>query len=152
MRCRQMGQCWLFFSRPLASSLLNSDAERSGNISFRPAHIESSFESHKESFPAAESALKSINILNSGNELAMRCPSQLRMLPRVGLTGTESFLTRSATCVQYSFFAVMMYRALPMTARDARVMRMAMALKRGMILWLLNLAIFVIELGCFLVY
>ena len=38
--------------------------------------------------------------LNSGSELAMSCPSQLRMLPRVGFTVTLSFFCEAATSIQ----------------------------------------------------
>jgi hypothetical protein len=38
--------------------------------------------------------------LNSGSELAISCPVQLKMLPRFGFTVTESFFCRSATFIQ----------------------------------------------------
>ena len=41
-----------------------------------------------------------MNILNSGMLLAMSWPSQLSMLPRLGLTLTLSRVSREATSIQ----------------------------------------------------
>ena len=56
-------------------------------------HIESSFDSQRLSFLASQSCLKSMNTINSGNELAISSPSQLNMFPRLGVTLTLSFFT-----------------------------------------------------------
>ena len=59
----------------------------------------SSFSSQSESF-FSPPAWKSMNILYSGMELAMSCPSQLSMLPRLGFTGIESCFICCWTVVQ----------------------------------------------------
>ena len=52
------------------------------------------------SFPDSLSVLKSIKTLNSGNELAISSPLELRILPRVGKIGTLSFFCFAATSNQ----------------------------------------------------
>ena len=106
MRRGQIGQCCDIFWCPSSKCFLNSSAVFCGKISCSPIQMESTFSCQIESF-SSPPALKSIKILYSGIELAINCPSQLRMLPRLGFTLTLSRFRRSATSVQYCFFAVM---------------------------------------------
>ena len=52
------------------------------------------------SLPASLRVLKSMYILNSGKELAISSPSELKILPRVGKIGTLSFFCFAATSNQ----------------------------------------------------
>ena len=94
-------------------------------MALSPSAIESSFTSNSESLPAACIALKSTNILYCGSDEAMSCPSQLRILPLTGGVTTLSTFTLSATFIQKSRFAVMIYRVRPSTAVAMSVMMMA---------------------------
>ena len=84
---------------------LNSSALFDGKIAFRPIQMLSIFTVSNESF-CSPPARKSMYILNSGMLLAISCPSQLRILPRLGFTSTLSRFSLDATSVQYSFSAV----------------------------------------------
>ena len=110
-------------------------------MAFSPSHIESSLTSNSESFSAVCIALKSTNSLYCGSDDAISCPSQLRMLPRTGAVLRLSTFTRSATCIQKSCLAVMMYKVLPSTATAISVISMAIKLNLGIAFLLSNLLI-----------
>ena len=126
MRCFHTGQWRAPFSNPLVRSRLNSLADLAGKMRLRPSQMRSTLSVHIVSMRCPP-GMKSMNILNSGMLLAMSCPSQLSMLPRVGFTLRLSRTSLAATSLQYCFSAVMMYPALPMMATPISVNATAMA-------------------------
>ena len=110
----------------MVRSRLNSLADLAGKMRLRPSQMRSTLSVHIVSMRCPP-GMKSMNILNSGMLLAMSCPSQLSMLPRVGFTLRLSRTSLAATSLQYCFSAVMMYPALPMMATPISVNATAMA-------------------------
>ena len=103
--------------------------------------MESSFATNRESLPASRIALKSIYSLYCGSDDAISCPSQLSMLPLTGGVSRLSIFTRSATCIQKSRFAVIVYTIFAITIAAKKLSNMAMKLYRGIIFLLSNLLI-----------
>lgn len=103
---------------------------------FSPVAIASMFSLHSVSVPASCSVLKSINISNSGSDDAMSFPSQLNILPRVGVMAVLSSFTRSDTSSQNLRSAVIIYSALPSMASVTAIMMITRHEKRkGVFLW-----------------
>ena len=106
--------------------------------------MESSFCTNSVSLPAARMALKSRYSLYCGNDEAMSCPSLLSILPLTGGVSRLSIFTRSATCIQKSRFAVIVYTIFVITIAAKKLSNMAMKLYRGIIFLLSNLLISVL--------